>query len=51
MLALAFRDRMTADQTFQSPNSYRQIFFEEVIQLATKVSFTSALLFVRITCL
>ncbi|KAI0250558.1 hypothetical protein BJV78DRAFT_1218537 [Lactifluus subvellereus] len=35
-LAGAFHECMTAGQSFQSPNSYRQTFFEEVIDRATE---------------
>ena len=41
MLAVAFHECMTAGQSFRTPNSYRQTFFEEVIDRATEVSFHS----------
>jgi hypothetical protein len=37
MLAVAFRDLMTADQGFQGPNENRQEFFKDVIEIAAKV--------------
>jgi hypothetical protein len=38
-LAHAFRELMTTGQSFQSSNSYREKFYEEVISLAEKVNF------------
>ncbi|KAI0248394.1 hypothetical protein BJV78DRAFT_1354923 [Lactifluus subvellereus] len=35
-LAIAFRECITAGQSFQTPNSYRQTFFEEVIDRANE---------------
>jgi hypothetical protein len=49
MLAAVFRDRMTTGQSFEGPNQYRQGFFNEVIEIATKVCFLVSLPFQRMT--
>jgi hypothetical protein len=38
MLASAFRDLMTRDQSLEQSNAYRRSFFQEVIKLATEVN-------------
>jgi len=37
MLAFAFRDSMTRDQSFKAPNPYRKAFYDEVVEMAEKV--------------
>jgi len=39
MLAFSFRKLMTGYQSFEQHNAYRQTFYEEVIELTTKVKF------------
>ena len=38
-LASTFRERMTEGQSYLGPNAYREDFYNEVTQLADKVSF------------
>ncbi len=40
-LASAFRERMTAGQSYDSSNLYRESFYDEVIKLADEVKFLS----------
>jgi hypothetical protein len=39
MLAAAFHNLMTEEQDSKAPNTYRRIFFEEVVDKANEVSF------------
>jgi hypothetical protein len=48
-LASAFREHMTKDQTYDTPNDYRNDFYTEVINEAEKVNFLFFPVSVRIT--
>ena len=49
MLASTFRELMTKGQSFQSSNEYRQRFYSDVVNSATKVSSVSLTMSVRVT--
>jgi len=48
-LASAFREQMTKDQSFKTPNTYRTNFYKDVTALASKVSSLAFPVFVRMT--
>jgi hypothetical protein len=51
MLASAFRENMTKDQTYYASNPYRTTFYTDVINAAKKVNFLSFPVIVRMTVL
>lgn len=48
-LASAFREQMTQDQSFKTPNTYRTNFYKDVTALASKVGSLAFLVFMRMT--
>jgi hypothetical protein len=48
-LASAFHEHMTKGQTYHAPNSNRETFYKQVIELAKEVNFLSFAVFVRMT--